>query len=203
MALLQFSPMAYIKYFALNAPMILAAFVIFASAFNKDIKGLVFMAGAVIIMFIGQFISSSLGRRPPKTTSLKSLATCNMFSLGNSGWGYEWSAPAPNALFLAYAATYFIAAMAFHQNFNWALLGMLIVIMTTNAGFRLKLLHCGTSIDLLFGWTFGIIWGLIWYGCMAMMEAQHDGTISLTYFGDDSGVDKCKLTKKKFKCRNI
>ena len=54
MALLKFSPMAYIKYFALNAPMILAAFVIFASAFNKDIKGLIFMAGAVIIMFIGQ-----------------------------------------------------------------------------------------------------------------------------------------------------
>jgi len=198
MALLKFSPMAYIKYYALNAPMILAAFVIFASAFNKDIKGLIFMAGAVIIMFIGQFISSSLGRTPPKNID---LAACNMFS--SSGWGFEWSAPAPNALFLAYAATYFIAAMAFHQNFNWALLGMLIVIMATNAGFRLKLLHCGTSIDLLFGWTFGIIWGILWYGCMAMIEAQHDGAISLTYFGDDSSGDKCKLTKKKFKCRNV
>jgi len=198
MALLKFSPMAYIKYFALNAPMILAAFVIFASAFNKDIKGLIFMAGAVIIMFIGQFISSALGRKPTENID---LAACNMFS--SSGWGFEWSAPAPNALFLAYAATYFIAAMAFHQNFNWALLGMLIVIMTTNAGFRLKLLHCGTSIDLLFGWTFGIIWGLLWYGCMAMIESQHDGTISLTYFGDNSGVDKCKITNKKFKCRNV
>ena len=35
MALLKFSPMAYIKYFALNAPMILAAFVVFASALIK------------------------------------------------------------------------------------------------------------------------------------------------------------------------
>ena len=182
--------------------MILAAFVIFASAFNKDIKGVVFMVGAVIIMSIGQFISSSLGRRPP-TTSFKSLDTCNMFSLGNSGWGYEWSAPAPNALFLVYAATYFIAPMFFHQNFNWGLLGILIVIMVTNAWFRFKLLHCVRMGDLLFSFGFGSIWGLIWYGCMAMMEAQHDGTISLTYFGDDSGVDKCKLTKKKFKCRNI
>lgn len=198
MALLKFSPMAYIKYFALNAPMILAAFVIFASAFNQDIKGLVFMAGAVIIMFIGQFISSALGRKPPENID---LAACNMFS--SSGWGFEWSAPAPNALFLAYAATYFIAAMAFHQNFNWALLGMLIVIVVANAGCRLKLLHCCTSIDLLFGWTFGIIWGILWYGCMAMIESQNDGAISLTYFGDDNSGDKCKLTNKKFKCRNI
>ena len=71
MALLKFSPMAYIKYYALNAPMILAAFVIFASAFNKDIKGLVFMAGAVIIMFMGQFMSSTLGRKPPKNIDLE------------------------------------------------------------------------------------------------------------------------------------
>ena len=190
--------MAYIKYFALNAPMILAAFVIFASAFNKDIKGPVFMVGAVIIMFIGQFISSTLGRKPPKNIDLEA---CNMFS--SSGWGFEWSAPAPNALFLAYAATYFIAPMAFHQNFNWGLLGILIVIMVTNAGFRLKLLHCVRPGDLVLGVIFGSIWGILWYGCMAMIESQHDGAINLTYFGDDNSGDKCKLTKKKFKCRNI
>jgi len=198
MALLKFSPMAYIKYFALNAPMILAAFVIFASAFNKDIKGLVFMAGAVIIMFMGQFMSSTLGRKPPKNIDLEA---CNMFS--SSGWGFDWSAPAPNALFLAYAAAYFIAPMFFHQNFHWGLLGILIVIMVTNAGFRFKLLHCIRTGDLALGVFFGTIWGILWYGCMAMIEAQHDGAISLTYFGDDSSGDKCKLTKKKFKCRNI
>lgn len=197
MALLKFSPMAYIKYYALNAPMILAAFVIFASAFNKDIKGLIFMAGAVIIMFIGQFMSSTLGiTRPDKFD----LEACNIFSSSNR---VKWSAPAPNALFLTYAATYFIASMAFHQNFNWGLLGILIVIMVTNVGFRFKLLHCVGSKDILLGFVFGSIWGIIWYGCMAMIEAQHDGAISLTYFGDDSSGDKCKLTKKKFKCRNI
>ena len=196
MALLKFSPMAYIKYFALNAPMILAAVVIFASAFNKDIKGLIFMAGAVIIMFLGQFMSSTLGITPPKNIDLEA---CNMFS---SSRMVKWSAPAPNALFLTYAATYFIAGMAFHQNFNWGLLGILIVIMVTNAWSRFNL-NCIGKEDLVLGFIFGSIWGIIWYGCMAMIEAQHDGAISLTYFGDDSSGDKCKLTKKKFKCRNI
>ncbi len=198
MALLKFNPMAYIKYFALNAPMIIAAFVVLASAFNKDVKGLIFMMGGLIIMFIGKFMSSSLGRTPPKNID---LAACNMFS--SSGWGFEWSSPAPNALFLAYTATYFIASMIFHKNFNWVLLGTLIVVLATNAFFRTQLLHCGTNVDLLFGWSFGILWGFIWLAGMAMVESQNEHFPSLTYFGDESGTDKCKLTKKKFKCRKI
>ena len=39
--------------------MIIAAFMVMASAFNQDINGLVFMGGAMIIMFMGQFPVSS------------------------------------------------------------------------------------------------------------------------------------------------
>jgi hypothetical protein len=200
MALIKFSPMAYIKYFALNAPMILAAFTILASAFNKDIKGLIFMTGAVIIMFIGQFISSSLGRKVPRGNGID-LEACNLFSSG--GWGYIYSSPAPNALFLSYAAAYLILAMALNQNFNWGLLGILIVIMGANAGIRVQLLRCIGPIDIMFGWFFGILWAFLWYGLMSMMEAQYDGMIPLVYFGDEINGDKCKLTNKKFKCRKI
>ena len=70
MALLKFNPMAYIKYFSLNAPMIIAAFIVMASAFNQDIKGIIFMVGASMLMFMGQFISSSLGRKVPKNADL-------------------------------------------------------------------------------------------------------------------------------------
>jgi hypothetical protein len=198
MALLKFNPMAYIKYFSLNAPMIIAAFIVMGSAFNQDIKGLIFMAGASIIMFLGQFLSSSLGRRVPKDAD---LAACNLFS--SSGWGFEYSAPGPNALFLAFTASYFIIGMAAHSNFNWALLGMLLVILVVNAFFRVQLLKCGTNIDILFGWAFGIIGGVIWYGLMSFIESQHDGALSLTYFGSDSGANRCKITNKKFKCKKL
>lgn len=197
MALLNFNPMAYTKYFALHAPMILAAFMILASAFNKDIKGLVFMIGAVFIMFIGQLFSSSLGREAPENAV---KLACNMFS--SSGWGYKWSSPGPNALFLSFVSTYLITGMAVHQNFNWGLMGILLVITLMNAGLRVKTLHCGTPIDILFGWVFGIIGAILWYGGMAMIESQHK-TVSLTYFGDTDNGDKCRLTKKKFKCRKI
>ena len=156
MALLKFNPMAYIKYFSLIAPMIIAAFIVMASAFNQDIKGIIFMVGASMLMFMGQFISSSLGRKVPKNAD---LGACNLFS--SSGWGYEYSAPAPNALFLAFTASYFIIGMAAHNNFNWALLGMWLVILVVNAFFRVQLLKCGTNIDILFGWAFGIIFGVI------------------------------------------
>ena len=198
MALIKFNPMAYIKYFSLNAPMIIAAFIVMSSAFNQDIKGIIFMAGASVIMFIGQFISSSLGRKVPKNAD---LGACNLFS--SSGWGYEYSAPAPNALFLAFAASYLIIGMAVHHNFNWALFGMLLVVLIVNAFFRVQLLNCGTNIDILFGWAFGIIGGVVWYGLMSFIESQHDGALSLTYFGSDSGTNKCKITNKKFKCKKL
>jgi len=39
MAILNFNPMAYLKYFTLNSPMIIGAFIVLSSAFNQDIKG--------------------------------------------------------------------------------------------------------------------------------------------------------------------
>ena len=78
MAILNFNPMAYLKYYALNSPMIIGAFIILSSAFNQDIKGVLFMTGAAIMMFIGQFFSSSLGRKVPKNAD---LAACNMLTV--------------------------------------------------------------------------------------------------------------------------
>jgi len=198
MAILNFNPMAYLKYFTLNSPMIIGAFIVLSSAFNQDIKGILFMAGAAIIMFLGKFFSSSLGRKVPKNAD---LAACNMFS--DSGWGYEYSAPAPNALFLSFTACYLIFGMAAHNNFNWVLLGSLLVIVVVNAFFRVKLLNCGMPIDILFGWAFGIIGGVIWYGIMTAIESKYDGAVSLTYFGDSDGGNKCKITNKKFRCKKL
>ena len=198
MALLKFTPMAYIKYFALNAPLLLAAFTLMASAFNQDIKGIIFIMGGVMLMAMGQFISSSLGRLVPKTINLDA---CNMFNSG--AWGSTYSAPAPNALFLAYAFTYITAGMFFHSDYNWPLLGMLGMILLINAFFRVNSLHCGTPIDLIFGWSFGLIWAVGWYFIMAMVENKYDNQISLTYFNGEAGGDKCKLTNKKFKCKKI
>lgn len=198
MAILNFNPMAYLKYFTLNSPMIIGAFIVLSSAFNQDIKGVLFMTGAAIMMFIGQFFSSSLGRKVPKNAD---LAACNMFT--SSGWGFEYSAPGPNALFLSFVATYLIFGMAAHSNFNWVLLGALLIMVTVNAFFRVKLLNCGEPIDILFGWAFGIIGAVIWYGMMAAAESASQGTMSLTYFGDESGVNQCKITNKKFKCKKL
>jgi hypothetical protein len=198
MALLKFTPMAYIEYFALNAPMLLAAFTLMTSAFNQNLKGLIFIMGGVILMTIGKFISSSLGRKVPN--EINQMA-CNLFN--SSNWGKIYSAPAPDALFLSYAFTYITAGMFFHSNYNWPLLGMLIIVLLTNASFRLYSLFCGKSIDILIGWSFGLIWALGWYFLMVLLENKYNNQISLTYFNNINGVDQCKLTKKKFKCKKI
>ena len=199
MAILNFNPMAYLKYFTLNSPMIIGAFIVLSSAFNQDIKGILFMTGAAIMMFIGQFFSSTLGRKVPENAD---LAACNIFT--SSGWGFKYSSPGPNALFLSFVTTYLIFGMWGHNNFNWVLLGALLIIVAVNAFFRIKLLNCGDAIDVcVFGWGFGAIGAVIWYGIMAAAESASQGTMSLTYFGDESGVNQCKITNKKFKCKKL
>jgi len=200
MALLKFTPMAYIEYFSLNAPLLLASFTLMASAFNQDLKGVLFIIGGLILMALGQFISSSLGRKV-SVAGLKNLDACNIFNSG--AWGSTYSAPAPNALFLAYAFTYITTGMFFHSNYNWSLFGMLGMILLINAYFRVNVLNCGAPIDILFGWSFGLIFALGWYFILTLFENSYDNRISLTYFNDTVGGDKCKLTNKKFKCKKI
>lgn len=197
MALLKFGPVAYIKYFILNSPMILAAFVILASAFNNDVKGLVFMVGALITMFSGSLMAAGIDKPPPDGID---YVACNMFS--DSGWGVAYTSPGRNAVFLSYAATYLIASMLLNHSFHWGLLGLLIVIMVANASIRTKLLKCVMPVDILFGWSVGIFFALGWMLLIYAIQSKYDCG-SLVYFSDEGSGDKCKLTNKKFRCRNI
>ena len=89
------------------------------------------------------------------------------------------------------------------KNFTTKEANLHVFDCSVNAFFRVKLLNCGEPIDILFGWAFGIIGGVIWYGIMTAIESKYDGAVSLTYFGDSDGGNKCKITNKKFRCKKL
>ena len=55
MALL-FSFLPIVEYFSLIAPTIIALFILFAGVLNKDLKGLIYIAGLMISLIIGIMI---------------------------------------------------------------------------------------------------------------------------------------------------
>jgi hypothetical protein len=211
MALLKRSLVEYFKYFSLNMPMFISACAIMSSVFNRDLKGYIFVGGALILMGIGALLSSSIGGQTfmvPKSIKYPELVrpyikgfnaeACNIFSTDD--WGLIYSSPEAHALFLSYAFTYITAGMFFHGDYNFPLLTMLTIVLLGNAYVR-TMLKCGGGLDIIIGWSLGLLWGAGLYAGMYFMEKQYDNGPSLTYFSGSDGADKCKITNRKFKCK--
>ena len=211
MALLKRSLVEYFKYFSLNMPMFISACAIMSSVFNRDLKGYIFVGGALILMGIGALLSSSIGNQSfmvPKSSTHSgpsrpyikdfNVEVCNIFS--TDPWGLTYSSPEAHSLFLSYAFTYITAGMFFHGDYNFPLLTMLTIVLLGNAYVR-TMLKCGDTMDIMIGWSMGLLWGAGLYAGMYFMEKQNDNMISLTYFSGSDGADKCKITNRKFKCK--
>lgn len=197
MALLKRSLIEYVKYFSLNMPMLMSGCALLSSIFNKDIKGYIFVTGGLFLMGIGALISSSIGNLVPKEGF--NAEACNMFFGDN--WGLKYSSPEAHSLFLAYAFTYLTTGMFIHSDYNFPMIAVLILVMISNAYIRTNVLKCGHSIDILIGWSTGLLWGAGLYALMYVIEKKYDNIIPLTYFSGGDGPDKCKLTNRKFKCK--
>ena len=128
----------------------------------------------------------------------------NPMFFSTSGLGVEWSAPGPDAMYLAFTFVYIVSGMIFHRNYNWFLMSGLLVLLISNGFFRMKM-RCVQGVDIGIGYLVGAVCAIGWYFLMAMFESSaFNNKVSLTYFNDvgDDG-SKCTLTKKKFKCRKI
>jgi len=184
--------------------MIVAAFIVLGSAYNQDLKGLVLIFGAALTMMIGNFLSGihAFRRAVPKEGQL--LDACSMFY--SEGWGVQWSSPGPNALFLSFVTVYMLLPMVVNNDYNGYLLGLLLIIMISNAKYRMDLMCCD-KLDIVYGWLMGMLFGLGWYLLAKYIEGTEDkksgGFLSLTYFNGKSARNVCRVSAKKFKCRKV
>ena len=64
---LNFDPLAYMRFFVLLAPVILPAMAIFASLYEGNLKGFLYVFGLTISMAFGGMISSHTGKYVPHT----------------------------------------------------------------------------------------------------------------------------------------
>ena len=87
MALINFNLMEYIKFISVLSPIFISFSAVLSSFFNQNLKGIVFVLGALMTTFLGKLISGSLNRKPPQGMD----EWCNFFA--TSGLGVDWSAP--------------------------------------------------------------------------------------------------------------
>ena len=122
----------FTKFFTLMSPLLISSFTLLQSAFNSNIKGVIFLLGAAIIMFLGNLISSTLPSRVPNGYD----AACNIIDTDAMGWGTYYSSPGPHQLFLWYAATYICTGMFVNGLVNWSLFGLFVTLIIASGVLR-------------------------------------------------------------------
>jgi hypothetical protein len=166
-------------------PVFIAAFMVMASLFNKDFKGIVWLGCAIIGIAMMHGISGFFktadtcvkkGRDLiPKLSGVANLSISSFFIL--------------------FTLMYIVCPMAHYKDWNYyIILGFLFLYMS-DAYMKTQML-CITSKGIFIGSVFGLAYGWICY--MIMQSAGH----KLLYFNTSSSNDVyCSKPKKQtFKC---
>lgn len=204
-----------IKFYVLMAPMFILSGFLWQTFFTPNLKAPLYILGSLLTTVLGRACSSSFPNRVPGFRKNAKLSdeiltdnsqmfdpACNIIENGKDGWGTFYSSPEPHALFFAFTFVYLTAGMFLNQQFNWYLMGFLIAVILSSAFFRTTApLLCANPVDLFFGYTGGIICGLLWYVIIYFLENISEKPLNLTYFNNtESNAQKCKVEKKKFVC---
>ncbi len=194
--------MVYIRFFTFMVPMFITIAAILESALKQNVKGILYITGALFTMLLGNLTSSSFPNRVDPTYD----PACNMFDTGAGGWGTLYSSPGPHALFYAYTIVYMTLGMFINKNINWPIFTILIAFTILSAALRITApMKCIKPIDLMIGYLGGILCGLAWYVAIYAAENSASPTLDLTYFGQaSSDRETCSMEKNKaFRCTKV
>ena len=187
-------PFTFTQFFrvvAITSPLLVAFFMIMVSLMNENIKGIVYLAGALLAIAINYPIQSAIGDRyvaPPEDSLL-----CSSFVLGGLE---EYNTPATSSLFLAFTFAYLFIPMYANSVFNYGIISMMLALIFGNAYAKIQAGCFNTSAATL-GSLVGFLFGTLWY---VLLKAGNAG--KFLYFGEmDSTAVRCSMPKEQtFRC---
>lgn len=197
-------------FFTSLSPIIFAAFFIINSFFNSDLKGFVWLIGAIITILIGAGFRAVFGKiksaqhpwiregRAAKPNELPTHDFCDvfepMFDSGRTSTAID-----SHALFHGFTLTYLILG----NNANPYSPGTPFIAFYSVITL-LDLLYrniSGCVHDIAFGLILGILFGAgLGFGWYAVLAGLVENGTDLLFFNTDSEARKCKLSKRIFKC---
>ena len=171
----------------LISPYLLAFFFLMVSIFNQNIKGFVYIGGALIGSFIWMmFKGSSYGKGDVSELP----AICSVIpNISNF--------PSYNSYFIAFTATYVLLPMLISSQLNWGLVAFFVTLFLLDGYFH-NIYGCSkNSWSPIVGALIGILWAAGWFELF-----YQSGAKSLLYF-DELTSNKAVCTRpttQNFKC---
>lgn len=182
------TPTNLIQFFGTISPLLISFLLLSASVLNRNIKGLIFMAGIVFAFIINTIVKNIL--RVPHD-SMRSMA-CSLVDLPLSE---SFSVPSWNSVFIAFTLMYMFLPMFFMGNMNYGIIVSLGVMFSLDAMSKMGN-KCTNPLGIVAGALLGLVLGGLWYAIIRL-----SGNPQLLYFEELSGRDTCtKPSKQKFKC---
>jgi len=177
------------KFISLITPFMIIFFLITISLFNQDIKGVIYVSGILVAVFINVLMMNMIKSPVSEVRSV----SCELFEmpLGLSNYDVPYS----NSVILAFTMAYLMVPMLEQSNVNYILFGFLMFIFLLD-GYTKVVDLCTKPIGVFLGGLVGLGLGTAWYYIMK------SGNRSLVYFEELSGNDvKCsRPSKQRFVC---
>ena len=178
-----------LKLVSLISPFLIMFFLVSASIFNQDIKGVIYISGVLIAVFINVLLMNMI----KSPVDINRSTTCELFELPFGISSYD--VPYSNSVVLAFTLAYLMLPMIEQSNVNYMLFGFIMFIFLID-GYTKVIDLCTKPLGVFLGGLFGLLFGTSWY---YLMKA---GGRSLVFFEELSGNDiKCsKPSKQRFVC---
>ncbi len=170
------------------SPILLGFFMFMISIFNENVKGFVYIAGALMALWINDILNNTIAEPGSKDASV----ICNYLS-GGVGTNRN---PSPNSMMLAFTSTYLLIPMIMNGQNNPSIIAMLFLLMGVDGWTQIKN-KCSGSGGVFMGILVGSILGIVWFAILSST-----GQKDLLYFQEVSSTrTQCeKPSDQQFKC---
>ena len=177
---------------ATMSPLLIGFFMLMVSIMNENIKGLVYIAGALLALTLNYPIQAALDNTQLTPEEGMELI-CSPFAFAGLG---SYNSPASSSLFIGFTLAYLILPMWVNQVFNYGLISTLSILLLADAYARVQI-KCIPASGAALGAMVGFVFGSLWYAVLKMGKADF-----LLYFGElDSNALRCGMAKTQtFKC---
>jgi hypothetical protein len=178
-----------LQLFSFISPILLAFFLVMTSLFNQNLKGLVYLSGALMSAIVNVFLMNQIQSESDPDAAF----SCNMFDIP---FVSKFNSPSSSSLFIAFTIAYLVIPMGVNNQLNYPVLAMLLCLLGVDILTKIQN-KCTNYAGATLGALVGFFLGTIWYSLFHIT-----GYDSLLYF-DELRSDKvmcAKPTKQTFKC---
>ena len=177
------------RFISYITPVLLIFFMIMISVFNQDVKGLIYLGGILIAVFLTVITKNMI-----KHNSDNPAYTCELFDFpGNSA---HYNVPSLNSVLIAFTFAYLFKPMQEYNQYNYSVILSILLLFIIDAVTKLTN-NCTPGLGVIAGGLIGYFFGIIYYSIL-----KGTGNEKFLYLNEmqSNNVVCSKPTEQQFKC---